>query len=90
MFALVKLYLYCIFNIILNDPHLLNIFPDRPITALRANKNIAEYLVRADLKTPPQNNLDRPHLYLPSYNFTDYCDTTVTPAHIHNALSVPS
>lgn len=62
-------------NIILNDRHLLNVFPERPITALRANKNIAKYLVRADLKTPPQDNSDRPHLHLPSHDFTDYCHT---------------
>ena len=66
-------------NIISNDPHLVNIFPERPITALRANKNIAKYLVRADLKTQPKNNLDRPHLYLPTHNLTDYCHTCAHP-----------
>ena len=57
-----------------NDTHLQRILPERPITALRANKNISKHLVRADLKGTPKSN-DRPHLYLPAHNFTDYCQT---------------
>lgn len=57
-----------------NDASLQNIFPEPPITALRANKNIAKHLVRADLKAPPKTN-NRPHLRLPSHDLTDYCQT---------------
>lgn len=61
-------------KLIQDDPHLQISFPETPITALRANRNIAKHLVRAGIKTTPKSN-DRPHLYLPTHDLTDYCQT---------------
>jgi len=58
--------------LIRNDPHLQKTFEEQPLTALRNNKNLAKYLIRADLKAPPNSNT-RYELTLPHHYFTNYC-----------------